>query len=248
MRATDGTICPLGIYHDRERLVRVIVVASIIAAVTTAAFLLVRRAAGAFSSDLPAPRLITAAMIALAWGIATRELTARNPLIVSTVIAIILLLALGCSYPGARVIDWLCWPTALFAIVLWPPIFRNRARSPHAPVSQRFDEVKSKVDESTECLLQQLTRIRLADGHEAIRGQLVAEFTAGERQTTLYVAFCPPFERLPHIDVNIADDSDASVKVAQFLHNGTQLEVRLPDPAEEPIRVTIELYATESSK
>ena len=59
------------------------------------------------------------------------------------------------------------------------------------------------------------------------------------------MAFCPPFELLPHIDVNIADDSDATVKVSQFLHNGTQLEVRLPEPAEEPLRVTVELYAAE---
>ena len=46
-------------------------------------------------------------------------------------------------------------------------------------------------------------------------------------------AFCPPFELLPQVEANIADDFDATVKVAQVLHNGAQLEVRLSEPAEE---------------
>ena len=50
---------------------------------------------------------------------------------------------------------------------------------------------------------------------------------------TLYVAFCPPFERLPQVEVEVADDSDANVKFAQVLHNGAQLEVRLAQPATE---------------
>ena len=73
MRATDGTTRSLTIYHDRELLVRVLVVASLIAAVTTAAFLLSRRITGAYSAELPAPQLFVVATLALAWAIAVRE-------------------------------------------------------------------------------------------------------------------------------------------------------------------------------
>jgi hypothetical protein len=79
----------------------------------------------------------------------------------------------------------------------------------------------------------------------AIRGTLVAEFVAGQREATLYVAFCPPFERLPDVEAHVTDDSMASVKVAQRLHNGAQLEVRLPELAENSLTVTVEFLAAE---
>jgi hypothetical protein len=98
---------------------------------------------------------------------------------------------------------------------------------------------------STDRVLQQLTRFRTAEGHMAIRGTLVAEFVAGQREATLYVAFCPPFERLPDVEAHVTDDSMASVKVAQRLHNGAQLEVRLPELAENSLTVTVEFLAAE---
>jgi hypothetical protein len=245
MRATDGTTRSLGIYHDREQLVRAIVVASLIAAVTTAAFLLVRRIVGAYSAELPAPQLFVLATLALAWAVAVRELTYPSAIAPSIAIAVLLTLAIACSYPGSRILDWLIWPAVMLEAVLLPAI--RRRQTPSRATSAAPLAPMPISEEPTENILQQLTRIRLADGREAVRGELAAEFTAGERQTTLYVAFCPPFERLPHIEVNIADDSDATVKVTQFLHNGTQLEVRLPEPAEDATRVIVELYATDAN-
>ncbi len=98
---------------------------------------------------------------------------------------------------------------------------------------------------TTDAVLQQLTRFRTAAGNEAIRGTLVAEFSAGQRDTMLYAAFCPPFERLPDVDVHVTDDSAASVKLAQRLHNGAQFDVRLPEPAENSLAVTVEFFAAE---
>lgn len=247
MRATDGTTRLQSIIHDREAQIRAFVIASTIAAVTTAAFLLARRAAGAFSDELPAPQLFIVATIALAWTIAVRELSHPSAIIPSIAITVLLALAIACSYPGARILDWLIWPAVMLEAVFLPA-FRCRqpaaAKKEIAPPTSSHESIEE--DEApTENILQHLTRIRLEDGTEAIRGELTAEFATGERQTTLYVAFCPPFERLPQIEANIADDSDATVKVAQFLHNGAQLEVRLPDAAEEPFRVTVELYAEE---
>ena len=205
-----------------------------------------RRIAGAFSAELPVPQLFIVATLALAWAIAVRELSHPSAITPSIAVAVLLALAIACSYPGSRVIDWLIWPAVMLEAV-FPARASSQSTAMHVRLRAAPPATALNSEEPSENILQQLTRIRLADGHEAIRGELAAEFPTGERQVTLHVAFCPPFELLPQIEVNIADDSDATVKVTQFLHNGTQLEVRLPEPAEEPIRVTIELYATESS-
>jgi hypothetical protein len=240
------------LYFDRERFLRAVVNASLIAAVLTAAFLLSRRAAGAFSDELPVPQLFIVATLALAWAITVREFSHPNAIIPSIAIAVLLALAIACSYPGTRILDWLLWPTVMFAAVLLPPLRRPHVAASLRDANPSLGETRPRVtapdhEAEPETILQHLTRIRLDDGREAIRGELTAEFTTGERQTTIYVAFCPPFERLPQIEANIADDSDATVKIVQFLHNGTQLEVRLPEPAEDPIRITVELYAAETA-
>lgn len=100
---------------------------------------------------------------------------------------------------------------------------------------------------ATDTRLQQLTRYRAADGTLSIHGTLVAEFAPGERSTTLYVAFCPPFERLPTVEAEVIDDASASVKLIQLLHNGAQIDVRLPQPAQEKQTVTVEMVATDST-
>jgi hypothetical protein len=97
----------------------------------------------------------------------------------------------------------------------------------------------------TEVRLQQLTRYRAADGTQSIHGTLIAEFAPGERSATLYVAFCPPLERLPTVEAEAIDDASASVKLTQLLHNGVQLDVRLPQPANDKQTVTVEMVATD---
>jgi hypothetical protein len=129
----------------------------------------------------------------------------------------------------------------------WP-----MARRAFAAIKMRWPRlhpaIRSPVDTgdelAPEVMLQQLTRVRTNDGREAISGTLAAEFAIGQRDATLYIAFCPPFERLPDVDAWIADDSGATVKLAQRLHQGAQFEVRLSEPADEPFRVTVEFVAT----
>jgi hypothetical protein len=96
-----------------------------------------------------------------------------------------------------------------------------------------------------EHLLQQLQRVRSDSGNEAVRGTLVAEFLAGQREATLYAGFCPAFQRLPHIEAHTADESIAIVKVTQRLHNGAQFDVHLAEPAEEPFALQVEFSAAE---
>ena len=92
-------------------------------------------------------------------------------------------------------------------------------------------------------VLQQVVRVREADGGEAIRGWLLAEFVAGQRNATLHVGFCPPLERLPVVEAEMGDGPDAEVKVAQAFAHGARLEVRLASAAEEDCAVVVEMIA-----
>ena len=245
MRATDGTLRFARCGDDCRRWSEQVVAASVVLALMIGAFLLARRMTGAFTAPLPMPQLLATAIVAAAWAVMVRELSSRAPLYLSLAVIALLMFALACSYPGARVIDWLVWPTAMFAVVLCPPIVRlaaTRSGARHAVPHP----IATNHETDAEQVLQQLTRVRTEEGHEAIRGLLIGEFAPGERQVTLYIAFCPSFEHLPQIDVNVADDSDATVKLTQSLHNGAQLEVRLPQPAEDATTVTIELFATDA--
>jgi hypothetical protein len=95
--------------------------------------------------------------------------------------------------------------------------------------------------------LQNLTRYRSPDGTHSIHGTLLAEFEPGDRSTTIHAAFCPPFEVLPEVEVEVADDSFAIVKLTQLLHNGVEIDVRLPQPAVEEQHVTVEIMAADRS-
>jgi hypothetical protein len=78
-----------------------------------------------------------------------------------------------------------------------------------------------------------------------MRGKLIAEFAPDERTTSLHVAFCPPFARLPEVEAEAVNGPDVSVHVAQVLHNGARIEVRLQQAAAERINVSLEFFAQE---
>jgi hypothetical protein len=261
MRATDGTMRIALFDGEHRRFVARIAAVSTCVALTIAGFLLTRRVAGAFSTPLPISRLLATAVLVVTWAVVVRELSSRSSLYITLAVIVLLVFALACSYPGTRVIDWLVWPAAMFAAVWSPPQLKSPFRILPLQLKEGRGEGESPgikvslpcplpeglgVETSGEQLLQQLTRIRAEDGHEAIRGVLVGEFARGERQATLYTAFCPPFERLPRVDVNVADDSDATVKLAQVLHNGAQLDVRLPHPADKTTSIAIEFFAADA--
>ena len=236
-------------YYSRPRCnSREFVIASTIAAVTTAAFLLAHRAP-AVSDELPAPNSSSRNDRA---GLPGRSpsanfLAPRNH-------------PVDCNHGPSRTRDRLLLPRRTHPRLA--PLARRHARSRFpactAPrlrgrVSPRLDSRLGETrlrstslndEPPAENILQHLTRIRLEDGTEAIRGGTHRRIRR-RRTSDHFIRWRPPFERLPQIEANIADDSDATVKVAQFLHNSGQLEVRLPDPAEDPFRVTVELYAEE---
>jgi hypothetical protein len=253
---------------QRAQIVQVLI-ASIWLAFGLALFLLVRRATGALLAPLPPLGLVATAIGLVAWVWAMRFFAWRLQMDRATIVSArleqvtalwlpqlaLMLFAVACSYPGRRFVDWLVWLPVVVVnsagpqlLAGWQPTRLGRAGSRAAskrnsPLATLDESAGSTDDFDT--MLQQLSRSRAADGHETVHGTLTAEFGPGERTTTLHVAFCPPFELLPHVEAEIADGPDATVKVAQVLHNGARLEIRLSEPASIPIAVEIEIVAEE---
>jgi hypothetical protein len=229
MFATEGT------WREAERpvesgraFVDLALVASLAMMLAIGAFLMVRRATGAFESPLPAVPLIVTATGLLAWATAVR-VHWRNHVSGWLLAAVLVLFAIGCSYPGVRTIDWLVWLPMCLALGLIPA----RRSSP------AIDS-----DRATGQMLQEFTRARSADGVETIRGTLVAEFLPGDRLAILHIAFCPPFERLPTVRAARTAGPTCDVKIAQILHQGARLEVRLARASTTARRATIEFSAS----
>jgi hypothetical protein len=209
-------------------------------------FVVTRRLSGAITSPLPPLSLVITALGLLAWSVTVRGLSVRcvasqpaRGYIKWLPTTVLLLFAAACSFPASRLIDWFVW-LPVFALDWWSAtriagIKRNRVLS-------RLAASKGELEPAQP--LQQIQRFRTADGAELIRGEFVAEFAAGERNATLYIAFCPPFERLPTVDAQIGDESSATVKVAQLLHNGAELDVRLAEPSATAQVVAVEFIAT----
>jgi len=251
--ATEGTwrltsrAAASGPWFDRA------VVASVCIVLALGVFLVIRRAIGAIEAPLPALPLVATAIGLAAWAICVRttwrpQLGAKRRALQSQLpiwlpAIAISFFAVGCSFPGQRVIDWLAWTAALLAFIISTRLLdrirvHSRCRVPRS----------AAIAEATDSPIQQLTRYRAADGTQSIHGTLIAEFAPGERSATLYVAFCPPFERLPSIEAEAIDNSSASVKLTQLLHNGAQVDVRLPQPANEKQTVTVEIVASDASE
>jgi len=230
MLATDGTWREADDAVDDwlSAVVAPALIGSLVLALAVAIFLFVRRLSGALDTPLALAPLVLTASAVLAWSAAIRWRLRdrRADWLAALVLA---LFAIACSFPGSRAFDWVAWLAAFAVYGLVP----TRRSSPAVGSPSAADQV-----------VQQLTRSRAADGSEAIHGTLLAEFAPGERIVVLHAAFCPPFERLPSVDVEAADGPVCDVKVAQVLHQGARLEARLSRASTAAERVTIDFAAT----
>ena len=183
---------------------RTALAASIALLLAIGVLIFVRRLSGALEVPLaPIPLAVTATGL-LAWASAVR-LRLRDRRIPWLLALVLGLFAVACSYPAARAIDWLVWLGAFAVLALTPARRSSPANGSDLEAGQ---------------ILQQLSRSRGAEGSEIVHGTLLAEFAAGERIAVLHVAFCPPFERLPSVEAEIADGPACDVKIVQVLHQG----------------------------
>ena len=258
MPATEGSWQPVAFGRSESRAaVRWIALASVAIALAVATFLVARRLAGALTMPLPVLPLITTASVALAWVWAARiaasrsmhgdsNLSPRVEWVITWWLPSIalMLLAVACSYPGERIVDWVIWLPVIGASWWLPRRWWHAAPASRRLAAANTHAASAQSSHGAEQVLQQLTRIRTADGSEIVCGTLTAEFAPGERTVTLHAAFCPPFERLPHVEAEV-DDVAATIKIAQVLHNGVRFDVRLAKPATVRHDVCVELSATE---
>lgn len=79
---------------------------------------------------------------------------------------------------------------------------------------------------------------------ECLRGTLHLTVVAGTRLATGHVGFCPPFHHLPLVDVGTAcEEVEATILAAEVLPWGVRIECRLDEPADETIRIPVEVVA-----
>jgi hypothetical protein len=224
-----------------------------------------RRIAGALTVDLSVAPLTATLLVAAVVVLGGRAAWRRAGVVAANDVelifawmgtAAIVLLSIGCAWPGAEGFAWLLPLPLLFGDHFSRVAFlntRNASRGVHprgpsgetvatsdvCPLTPPFEGGETEGEP-----LQQLTRVRSAEGVESIHGTLHAEFAAGQRHVTLHVGFCPPLEGLPAIEVEVVDGPDATAKVVQAFAHGSQFELRLAEPAEEACRVAIEFAAS----
>jgi hypothetical protein len=157
-------------------------------------------------------------------------------------LASIILVAFACSYPFTRPADWLIWLPTFAAAWLLPRKFNQLHLNDHNPNPR---SPLATISKSSDRVLQKITRSRLADGRQAAHATLTCEFAPGQRTATTFVAFCPPFNRLPEADVDFDDANIATVKLTQVLHHGAQLDVSLACPAMQDSTASVRLFAVE---
>jgi hypothetical protein len=236
MPATDGTWRASHFVDARPALI-----ASILVALGLGIFLVIRRASGALVEPIPPVPLAAAAILALAWSASVRLLLRDSTAVVwkrSPTVALALF-AIALSFPAHRALDWLIWLpvfmlNAIAPAMVFPLPAPGRGRGRGAPPIGQPSTV-----------LQNFTRSRTTYGEEIIEGTLLAEFGPEERAVVLHVAFCPPFELLPHVEVEILDTADATCRVSQVLHNGARLEIRRSAPFDARTAISIGLFATQ---
>jgi hypothetical protein len=241
------------------RRVRVAAWSATLAVLVIAALVVIRRVTGAVDRSLAVgPLVVTllvAATVLVACRVAVDDL-ARFDKRERTTFAwcgalALWLLCLACAPPSVRHYAWLAW----LPIVAIEHVSRSRFLE-HDAATLRVAEPSAILpvspalaadDSDHELVVQELVRVRDANGLEAIRGTLLAEIIAGQRHATLHVGFCPPLDGAPTIEVEIADGPDASVKVTQAFAHGAAFELRLAESAEEACAVAVEFHAAPSA-
>jgi hypothetical protein len=210
-----------------------------------------RRLAGGFVQPLSGPALIAAAAAIAALAPATwvtlGRASKRFVLIAATIAPVALLAALTTadSAPAAVAIAW--FTLIVGEAASWHVARRRPPRTiHHALKSEREATASDAEDEVPENVLQQLSRLREADGGESLHALAVAEIAAGDRQAVLHLAFCPPLESPPELTAHALDADDADVRITTAETYGARLEVRVASPAAEPRRVLVEVLGRAS--
>lgn len=166
----------------------------------------------------------------------------------------LILLAVGCCYPGYRNADWLIWLPVLVADQFWRQNFFD-AGDPRISVGLPAEEnelasvegIPLAQPSTRDEIVQQLYRVSNEQGEEEIYGTLRADFVPGQRTATVHVGFCPPLPYVPEIEAETLPPTAAKLKVVQSLAHGARLDVKLPQVATTEEQIWIDMAARPQS-
>jgi hypothetical protein len=229
---------------------------STIGLLAVCALLLVgRRLEGALTRPLPSLALVLVTCVAVACceagGLAIARTSPRWSKALRWGLCLVLVaVAAALSLPGTR------WPglTALWLgpalACAWPSVlaWRSTRRADRAapfvpraggtfPTIDGEDEELAEPAEGEARPLARIDRLQVDDRTAAVEGWVRAELATGQRTTSVHVAFCPPFARVPDLDFEQASGPEARIKLGQVQAYGARWEVKLAEqgPAEVEI-------------
>ncbi len=113
-----------------------------------------------------------------------------------------------------------------------------------AEESEEDEEIEEELDPN---VVQQQTRSRDESGAEQISGWQRVTLAAGAQSAAAHVAFCPPLERAPQLEVHQLAGPDAQIKVAVSQPFGARFDIRLAKPAVEASELLIEYASSTAS-
>jgi hypothetical protein len=94
---------------------------------------------------------------------------------------------------------------------------------------------------------QQITR-QSCNGEDRLAGHVRVRFAAGQRTAEAHVAFCPPFDRAPHVEFEAVSTPAARIELGQVLPMGARWDVKLAQPAKQPTAILLRFTATLAAK
>ena len=211
------------------------------------AWLIVRRALGAFVPSDSSAVLFCATIFLVLAAFAIRipiwssTAISRNLLLYGGTVAILGTAAILTDVRSQAAWAWLSLWGCAVAAEIW--IYRASsagARGDDGVVSSKA--LVGDTDAFDEEAVQRLVRTANPEVGEIVQATYRVQFSEGQRNESVHLAFCPPLSRVPDVEVEPVDGPDATAKVALAVPHGVRLDVRLDTPTEEPTEVVIEVF------
>lgn len=94
---------------------------------------------------------------------------------------------------------------------------------------------------------QQQIRTRDESGIERVSGWQRVALAPGAQSAAAHVAFCPPLEHAPQLEVHQLEGPDVQIKVGVSQPFGARFDLRLPKPAAAPCEIVLEYLTADPS-
>ena len=83
-----------------------------------------------------------------------------------------------------------------------------------------------------------------ASGAVSLRGQVQAEFAAGQSTTVVHIPFCPPLALLPEVACEIIDAPTVRARAPSVFRYGARVELKRAGDISASVRVAVGFRAS----